>query len=170
MTRSFGPVRKAGSREGLTKIHAEGRLRELMTETNFAPAPLAERLTLGEAGSRLIRQLALKGRKSSTTESYESYLRVHIEPRFGETPIAQVKAEDIEGFVEACLDRGLSVKSALNYLGFLHGIFDSPSASAGRTSTPATRSRSPSAPALCTRYGGGPPSSSTPNRSPKGVI
>jgi integrase len=122
--RSLGPVRQPGSRDGLTKIQAEGRLRQLMTETNAAPAPLAERLTVGEAGSRLIRQLALKGRKSSTTENYESYLRVHIEPHFGETPIAQITAEDVEDFVEACLDSGLCVKSTLNYLGFLHGIFD----------------------------------------------
>jgi hypothetical protein len=51
-------------------------------------------------------------------------LRVHIEPHFGETPIAQITAEDVEDFLEACLDGGLAVKSTLNYLGFLHGIFD----------------------------------------------
>jgi integrase len=71
-----------------------------------------------------LRQLALKGRESSTTENYESYLRVHIEPHFGETPITQVTAEDVEEFLDGCLDSGLSVKSTLNYLGFLHGIFD----------------------------------------------
>jgi hypothetical protein len=40
--RSPGPVRPQGSRDGLTKIQAEGRRRELMTETDSAPAPLAE--------------------------------------------------------------------------------------------------------------------------------
>jgi len=122
--RSLGPVRQPGSRDGLTKSQAEARLRELMTQTNSAPAPIAERLTVGQAGNRLIKQLNLKGRKSSTTENYESYLRVHIEPHFGDTPIAQISAEDVEDFIEACLDAGLSTKSTLNYLGFLHGIFD----------------------------------------------
>jgi integrase len=122
--RSLGPVRQPGSRDGLTKSQAEVRLRELMIETNSAPAPVAERLTVGQVGNRLIKQLALKGRKSSTTENYESYLRVHIEPHFRDKPIAQITAEDVEDFVELCLDNGLSTKSTLNYLGFLHGIFD----------------------------------------------
>jgi integrase len=122
--RSLGPVRQPGTRDGLTKSHAEARLRELMTETNSAPAPVAERLTVGQVGHRLIKQLELKGRKSSTTENYESYLRVHIEPHFDDTPIAQITAEDVEAFVKTCLDRRLSTQSTLNYVGFLHGIFD----------------------------------------------
>jgi hypothetical protein len=52
-----------------------------------------------------------------------SCVRVHIDPHFGATPIAEVSAEDVEEFVEACLESGLSVKSTVNYLGFLHGIF-----------------------------------------------
>ena len=122
--RSLGPMRQPGTRDGLTKSQAEVRLRELMTETNSAPPPVAERLTVGQVGSRLIKQLALKGRKSSTTENYKSYLRVHIEPHFADKPIAQITAADVEDFVEACLDRRLSTKSTLNYLGFLHSIFD----------------------------------------------
>jgi integrase len=122
--RALGPVRRPDNRDGLTKSQAEVRLRELMTETNSAPAAVAERLTVGQVGNRLIKQLALKGRKSSTTENYESYLRVHIEPHFADRPIAQITAEDIEDFLEGCIESGLSVKSTLNYLGFLHGIFD----------------------------------------------
>ncbi len=81
-------------------------------------------MTVGQVGSRLVRQLALKGRKTSTTENYKSYLRVHIEPHFADKPIAQLTSEDIEDFLEGCLEGGLSVKSTLNYPGFLHGIFE----------------------------------------------
>jgi site-specific recombinase XerD len=63
-------------------------------------------------------------RKRSTTVSYESYLRVHIAPYFDSRPIAKVTKEDVEGFVAACISAGQSVKSTLNYLGLLHGIFD----------------------------------------------
>lgn len=63
-------------------------------------------------------------RKHSATESYESYLRVHIAPYFESRPIAKVTKEDVEGFVAACINDGQSVKSTLNYLGLLHGIFD----------------------------------------------
>jgi integrase len=122
--RSLGPVRAAGSREGLTRTQAEARARELMEETNSAPAPVAERLTVSQVGTRLIKQLTLRGRKTSTTNNYESYLRVHFEPHFGETPIAQITGDDVEDFLEGCLERGASVKTARNYLAFLHAIFD----------------------------------------------
>jgi hypothetical protein len=127
ITRSLGPVRQAGTRDGLTKGQAQARLRELMAETDSAPPPVVERLTVGQVGDRLIKQLALKGRTASTTENYASYLRVHIEPHFAGAPISEISAEDVEDvedFLEGCLANGLSVKSTLNYLGFLHGIFD----------------------------------------------
>lgn len=41
--RSLGPVRMAGSRDGLTRTQAEARLRELMLEADAAPPPVAER-------------------------------------------------------------------------------------------------------------------------------
>ena len=122
--RSLGPVRQAGTRDGLTKGQAQARLRELMAETDSSPPPVAERLTVGQVGERLIKQLALKGRKASTTENYATYLRVDIEPHFAGAPISEITAEDIEDFLEACLANGLSVKSTLNYLGFLHGSFE----------------------------------------------
>jgi hypothetical protein len=122
--RVLGPVRQPGSRDGLTRSQAEARLRALMLEKNTAPPPLPERLTVIDVGERLIRQLVLKGRKSSTTDDYLSYLRVHLEPHFGQMPIEDVAVDDIEDFVEACLSAGLSAKSTVNILGFLNGIFE----------------------------------------------
>jgi integrase len=121
--RSLGPVRQPGSREGLTKTMAEAKLRDLISASVKAPPPVAEGLTIKEVGTRLIKQLRAKNRKTSTLENYESYLRVHLAPYFGETPISEITADDVEDFIEACMTEH-SIKSTKNYLGLLHGIFD----------------------------------------------
>ena len=122
ITRKLGPIRTPGSRDGLTRKMAEARLRKLMAEVTVTP--LFERMTVEEAGARLIRQLVTKGRKVSTTVGYESYLRVHVAPFFGDKSIGDITKEDIEEFVAVCLDNDQSIKSTRNYLGFLHSIFD----------------------------------------------
>ena len=45
--------------------------------------PVYERMTVEEAGERLIQHLVTRGRKASTTVGYQSYLRVHVAPFFG---------------------------------------------------------------------------------------
>ena len=122
ITRKLGPIRTPGSRDGLTRKMAEARLRKLMAEVTVMP--LFERMTIEEAGARLIQQLVTKGRKPSTTAGYESYLRVHVAPFFGEKSIGDITKAEIEEFVAVCLDNDQSVKSTRNYLGFLHSIFD----------------------------------------------
>jgi integrase len=122
--RSLGPIRRPGSRHGLSKTQAEAKLRELMAETAKAPPALVEEMSIEQAGASLIKQLVVKGRKLSTTDNYESYLRVHLAPFFGDTPIARITAADVEDFLEHCVEAGIAVKSALNYFGFLHGIFE----------------------------------------------
>jgi len=120
--RALGPIRQPGSRDGLTKAQAEARLRKLMAE-EVAPA-ITERLTVEDTGRHLIRHLDGLGRKRSTIESYESILRVHLVPYFGERELQRIGREDVEGFSAACRRNGQSVKSTQNYLGLLHGIFD----------------------------------------------
>src|SRR5450755_372771 len=121
--RSLGPIRQPGSREGMTKTQAEAKLRDLISETSTAPPPVAEGMTVEQVGSRLITQLKAKNRKPSTVENYESYLRVHLAPHFGETPVSEITVDDVEDFIEQCLAEH-SIKSTHNYLGLLHGIFD----------------------------------------------
>src|SRR6185437_12758053 len=62
VSRKLGPVRVPGSRDGLTKTMAEARLRKLMGEV--ALPPVAERITVTEAGERLIRQLSTRVARS----------------------------------------------------------------------------------------------------------
>ena len=121
--RSLGPMRQPGSREGMTKTQAEAKLRDLISETSTAPPPAAEGMTVEQVGLRLITQLKAKNRKPSTVENYESYLRVHLAPHFGETPVSEITVDDVEDFIEQCLAEH-SIKSTHNYLGLLHGIFD----------------------------------------------
>lgn len=120
--RKLGPIRTPGGRDGLTRKMAEARLRKLMSEVTVAP--VYERMTVEEAGERLIQHLVTRGRKASTTVGYQSYLRVHVAPFFGDKPVANITKEDIEEFIVVCFDNDQSIKSTRNYLGFLHSVFD----------------------------------------------
>ena len=132
--RSLGPMRQPGSRDGLTRTQAEARLRELMLETDSAPPPVTERMTIAEVGDRRIKQLARSGRKPDTTlANYESEIRIHFTPFFGEKAVDEITADEIEDFIDACvdaedrLDRGLavlSVKTVRNLYVHLNGVFE----------------------------------------------
>jgi integrase len=125
LTRKLGPVREPGSRQGLTRAMAEARLRERMSETLKAPPNVTERTTVGDAGRVRIKELARKGRKVDTTlANYESEIRVHFEPHFGQTPIAQLDADDVEAFLDACFNAGLAAKTVRNLYTHLSAIFE----------------------------------------------
>jgi hypothetical protein len=125
LTRKLGPVRAPGSRNGLTRAMAEARLRDRISETAKAPPQVAERTTVAEAGRRRITELARKGRKVDTTlANYESEIRVHLEPYFANTPLSQVTADDVEGFLDGCFNAGLAAKTVRNLYTHLSGIFE----------------------------------------------
>lgn len=121
-SKALGPVRAPGTREGLTRKMAEARLRDLMTAT-AAITPLSERVTVGEAGESLIRQLTADGRKTSTLEVYESMLRVHLVPHFRDRAISTIDRRAVESFIAAERAAGAAPKSIRNYVGFLHSVF-----------------------------------------------
>ena len=132
--RSLGPMRQPGSRDGLTRTQAEARLRELMLETDSAPPPVTERMTIAEVGDRRIKQLARSGRKPDTTlANYESEIRIHFTPFFGEKAVDEITTDEIEDFIDACVDAGarldrglavLSVKTVRNLYVHLNGVFE----------------------------------------------
>lgn len=119
--RRLGTRRQAGSRDGLTRSQAERKLQGLIAETSSEPAD--RDYTVGEIGRLLLSHLATLGRKPSTLGDYESYLRVHIEPFFGDRRAGQIGRREIEAFMAAKRAEGKATKSVLNYLGFLHSIF-----------------------------------------------
>ncbi len=61
--------------------------------------------------------------KLSTRATYESALKLHILPAFGDSPLRDVIPLQIENFVQSKLKSGLSSKTARNLLVLLQGIF-----------------------------------------------
>jgi integrase len=118
--RKVGPKRSAGAADGLTKAQAEKELRRLVAQTVAAPAH--ERVTVAEAGRRHLDHLAALGRKRSTLMDYESALRVHLAPHFGNRPIDRLTADDVERFMVVKRREGKAPKSIRNYVGVLHGV------------------------------------------------
>jgi integrase len=122
VNRKLGPAREPGSREGLTKREAEAVMRRQIEAITVAPSD--ERLTVEDAGVRLIELLELKGRKPSTIEAVRSTLRIHLVPQFGDRPLDRVDVRAVERFIAAERRDGKAPKSIRNYLGILHSIFE----------------------------------------------
>lgn len=121
--RALGPKRAAGSREGLTKAQAEGRLRELIEELRAAP-PVVERMTVTDAGERRVDHLEhVMQRKPTTIHDYRIMLHRHLGPFFAERPLERITSEDVVAYIAAKSDAGLSAKTIGNQLNFLHSIF-----------------------------------------------
>jgi integrase len=120
--RALGPARQPGSSYGLTKSQAEAGLRRAIEAERAAP-PVAERLEVGEAGRRYLAHLETLGRKRSTLQNYEYYLRVHLSPFFAGRSLERVDVHLVEAFIQTTLRAGLAPKSVMNFLGLLHSIF-----------------------------------------------
>jgi integrase len=119
--RRLGPKRAPGGTKGMARADAERELRKQMDEVAFVAH---ERLTVGECGARLLRQLEALGRKPATLESYESLLRVHLAPFFAGRSLDAIKPDEIETFIQTKLGAGSSPKTIQNALGLLHAIFE----------------------------------------------
>jgi integrase len=123
VNRKLGPVRQPGSREGMTKRQAEAAMRRQIEAVTTA-GPSDQRLTVGEAGERLLERMQVKGRKPSTIEAVRSALRMHLIPQFGDRPLDRIDVQAVERFVAAERRDGKAPKSIRNYLGVLHSIFE----------------------------------------------
>ena len=119
--RKVGPMRKPGTREGLTKSQAEKELRRLMREVKPTPQ---ERLTLREVGDAYIAHVRdyLK-RKPSTVQDYGIILG-KAERGLPKKAIDALDADDVAAFIAAMQAEGLSPKTINNRLNFLHGLFN----------------------------------------------
>ena len=140
--RRIGPKRTRGRADGLTKGQAEARLRELMAEVkaeDIQTAASATRrphhYTIAELAGLFIEHARdVRGLKQGTTlTDYESHVRVHLAPFFGDLPIQRIDARRIEAFVAHLKEkkgqgrRGgkpLSPKSIRNYLGTLSALLN----------------------------------------------
>jgi integrase len=122
--RRIGPARSPGTTDGLTKRQAERKLRELMDGNAGRVTKNATR-SIEHVGKLHAAKLAGKGRKGSHVKTFESHLRVHLAPLFGQTPIDRIEPADVErliGHLQTKLK--LKPKTTRNILGSLHSIFD----------------------------------------------
>jgi integrase len=118
--RKLGPVRAPGTREGLTRTMAEAKLRELIGEV--AAPPVAERVTVKDAGRRHLAHLEAMGRKPSTLRSYRNLFDRHIVPSIGAGPVGPLSPDDVERFAGHLVQVGQAPKTIRNVLGLLNGI------------------------------------------------
>lgn len=121
--RKLGPVRRPGSREGLTRKQAEAVLRRLMQEVRVATTA-HERLTVEEVGERYLRHVEhVLERKPTTVADYGSILRRHLAPHFGGQAIERITTEHVAAYMAAKACEGLTTKTVSNHLNFAHGLF-----------------------------------------------
>src|SRR5471032_3308996 len=122
--RLLGPVRARGVPTGLTRPQAKAALRQEMA---FAQLPTTvrspEAVDVGIAGARHLEHKRSLGLKKATLMDYESTLRVHLVPFFGDATLDEIDASRVESFIYAKQAQGRAPKSILNYLGLLHAIF-----------------------------------------------
>ena len=124
--RKLGTVRDPGSRTGLTKSQAEREMRRRM-DAETAPVPVRERLTVSQAGERLIDQLEIYGLRPTTITVYRSLLLTHLSRHLGDHELARVTPEEVDRMIAAMRRHGAGPKlinNALTLLGqiFNHGI------------------------------------------------
>jgi integrase len=129
--RKLGPVRRPGTREGLTKARAEARLRTLMSGATVTP--VEQRVTLAEAGRRYLHNLAtVEERKPATIQDYRIILDRHLVPALGSKALDRVTRDDVSAFIADQLRRDAARQSIVNRVNLLPGSTRSPSSAAGR--------------------------------------
>jgi hypothetical protein len=125
LNRRVGAVRPTGARQALTRSQAERAFRQMQQDEEARPRPVDDaRVTVGEAADSLRRRLALEGARKSYLVGCRSMQRVHIDPRLGSKPIADMTSADVEALASAMVAAGLKQKSVHNVLVFLHGVFE----------------------------------------------
>jgi len=134
--RRIGEKRTDGSREGLTRVQAEGELRRLIAEVKTARVS-GDALTITELGRRYQAHLVRQGRKKSTLVAVESILRIWLEPFFAERDLRRVKAQDVHDLISIMesgarpaargkgdrrYGRPICTKTLRNYIGCLSAL------------------------------------------------
>ncbi len=131
----IGPKRTPGTRDGLTRTQAEKDLRRRI-DTPTAAVARGERMTVETAGRALVDRKESQGRARATVQAYDSLLRVHLAPYFGARTLDKIDRRDVQAFMAHMRASGSSVKTVLNVLGLLHGIFDLAQREGWATSNP----------------------------------
>jgi integrase len=120
--RQLGPIRRPGTRDGLTKTDAEAKLRKLIAEVSYV-APDA-RASFEEVAERYLTHIEqVMGRKRSTITDYRIMLARHLAPHFGAKGVDRIAADDVARYQVVKLQAGLAPKTVRNHMTFTHGVF-----------------------------------------------
>jgi integrase len=120
--RALGPARHVDGSAGLTAEQAEAVLLAAIVGAKTATAS-SDVIDVAEAGRRYIANREMLGLKFGTLSDYESYLRVHLVPFFGDRPLDEVDVDQVDLFVATKRSEGKATKSIRNYLGLLQAIY-----------------------------------------------
>jgi len=143
--RRLGPVRPAGSSEGLTRSQAEAALRRLISEVKILTPE--ERTTFTDAAERYVHHLEhVIGRKRSTIQDYRIIIKRHLGPHFATMPLEKIRPKHVESYITVKLRDGLAVKTVTNHLNLAHGVFRFAMKRGWATSNPVAATDRPRAP------------------------
>lgn len=120
--RRIGLKRKPGSEQGLSKIEAEGELRQMILRER--PLEVGESPTFTIAADLMIRELEEIGRKPTTLDNYRNILGVRLLPRFGEIRVDRVRRKQVEALATQMIREGLSAHTRANTLKLLSQVFN----------------------------------------------
>src|SRR4051812_22514225 len=117
--RALGPARHVDGSAGLTAEQAGAALLAAIVGSKTTTVS-SDVIDVAEAGRRYIANREMLGLKSGTLSDYESYLRVHLVPFFGNNALDEINVDLIEDFIATKRAEGKAIKSIRNYLGLLH--------------------------------------------------
>jgi integrase len=120
--RALGPALDVDGMAGLTREQAEAALRDAIVASG-ASLHFDEAIDVAEAGRRYITNREMLGLKPGTLADYESHLRCHLVPFFGQRSLDEIDVDLVESFIAAKRQEGKAIKSIRNFLGLLHAIF-----------------------------------------------
>lgn len=120
--RKLGPVRPAGTREGLTRAQAERELQRRIEQETVVVAR-RDRMTIDRAGELYLHHLEhVMQRATSTVQDYRIMLVRHLDPYFGSKTLDRIEPDHVVGYMAAKRRAGLSAKTIQNHVTFLHGL------------------------------------------------
>lgn len=121
--RVVGPVRDPHTPNGLTKKHAEARLREIM-QAEHVVARAEGRRSLQDATALFLGSLTATGAKKSTHRAYAGALNRWWLPTLGDRSLDRISAQDVEDVISRMRVAGLADKTILNCVGVLRALFN----------------------------------------------
>jgi len=126
LNRKLGPIRAAGSSDGLTRSQAERAFRKLQDEEERSPSRRRDvaAMTVTAAAESLRQAKALEGARKSYLENLESMQRVHLDASIGPMALEAVTTAGIEALASSLIKAGRSPKTVRNILTFVYSVFD----------------------------------------------